>query len=251
VDECAGNSSLLNRGNEGRSIGLGIWHLNVETSVRSFGAVVNAIKEIGHDEAAKAPFVLENFAQEVGIFAGIVAADTVVSGHHGGNAGIDDALEVRKVDFAESTLVDVDVKLGAVHFDGVQGKVFGAGHDVVALYTFERGDGHLAKKVRILTESFLSAAPARVAQKIQAQAAVEVAVPRANLLAHGITDAAFQVEVPRSAARHGHGKASGVMQDDATRAIGESHGRDLQPRITAGKNRGIVVFQPVQDYEFR
>ena len=119
------------------------------------------------------------------------------------------------------------------------------------MYTFECGDSHLAKKVRILTESFLSATPARMAQKIQAQATVEVAVLRANFLAHGVADAAFQVEVPGSAARHGHRKASGVMQDDATRAIGESHRRDLQPRITAGKNRGIVVFQPVQDYEFR
>jgi hypothetical protein len=148
-----------------------------------------------------------------------------------------------KVDFAESALVDVDVELGAIHFDGVHGKVFGAGHDIVALHTFERGDGHLAKKVRILAESFLSAAPARVAEEIEAEATVEIGLLGANFLAHGVADAAFEVEVPGGAARHGHGEASGVMQDDAASAIREGHGRDLQARITAGKNRAVVVFQ--------
>ena len=97
------------------------------------------------------------------VFARVVSANAVVGGHDRSNARIDGALEVRKVDFAESTLVHVDVELGTVHFDRVQGKVLGAGHDVVALHTFECGDSHLAKKVWILAERFLSSAPARVA----------------------------------------------------------------------------------------
>jgi hypothetical protein len=59
-------------------------------------------------------------------------------------------------------------KIGGKHHRGrrcqkVQGNVLGAGHNIVALHTFECRHSHLAKKIWILAESFLSAAPAWVA----------------------------------------------------------------------------------------
>ena len=41
------------------------------------------------------------------------------------------------------------------------------------------------------------------------------------------------------------------MQDDTACAIGKSYGRDLQARIAAAKDGAIVVFQAIQDDEFR
>ncbi len=66
---------------------------------------------------------------------------------------------------------------------------------------------------------------------------------RADFLANGVAHATLEIEVPTCAARHGHGKASGVMHDDAASAIGKSQGRNLQAGVTAGQNWRIIVFQ--------
>ncbi len=145
VDKFAGTVHLLDSGDKGVTVGTGIRHFHVETGIGGFGTIIDTVKEIGDDEAAKAPFVLEDFAKQVGVFSRVVAANAIVGGHHRGYAGIDDALEVGEIDLAECTLVQIDIELGAVHFDGVQGKVLGARHDIVTLHTFEGGHGHLAE----------------------------------------------------------------------------------------------------------
>jgi hypothetical protein len=75
-------------------------------------------------------------------------------------------------------------------------------------------------------------------------------VLRANLLAHGVADAAFEIEVPTCSAGHRNGKARRVMQDDTACAIGKSYGRDLQARIAAGKDGLSLYFRRSRTVSF-
>ena len=148
---------------------------------------------------------------------------------------------MRQVDLAQRALVHAHVHEVARLLDAVQGEMFDAGHDIVALNPRHQGAAHLAQQVRVFAVGLLRPAPARVAEQVDADAAEQVGALGAELLADGVSDAQLERAVEAGAPRHRHRERRGVVHHHAPRSVGEGERRHQQPPIPPGEDRAVVV----------
>src|ERR1700722_6942888 len=81
----------------------------IETGGRSFGGAVGPAP-IGEYESFEVPVFLQEIVEEVFVLAGIVAVETIVGAHDGGDVGLlDPDLEGEKIALSGRALVDIDV----------------------------------------------------------------------------------------------------------------------------------------------
>ncbi len=118
--------------------------------------------------------------------------------------------------------------------------MLGAGHHV-ALHAAHQRRAHLAQQVRVLAVGLLRAAPGRVAQQVDADAAEEVAAQRPQFAADHVADALLQLEVPRRPACHRHGKCRRPLHHDPARPVAKADAGDPQPWGGAGRPDVRVV----------
>ena len=111
----------------------------------------------------------------------------------------------------------------------------------VALHAPGEGGAHLAEVVRILAVGLLGPAPGRVAEDVDAHAAVEVGADGAELAADRLADALLEIDVPGGAPGHRDREGSGVADDDAAGTVAEREARDAEPLDPGGQERPPVV----------
>ena len=250
VDDAYGHLPAFDQALEPFAIVPGEGHLDIQPAQRGRPAVMDGEHKIGQHKAVKAPFALEDIAQQIGMVGAPLTVDTVVGAHDRGHPFVDAAPKVGQIDLAQRALVDAHVDLEPRVFDAVEGIVFGAGHDV-ALHAAHQGGPHLAQVVGILAKGLLGAAPGGMPQQVDAHPAKVVGAQGARFNADGVADALLQVDVPRRAAGHGHRKAGGMVHDHAAGPIAEADAGDAQPGVLAGVDGTKVVgahhFEPVAE----
>ena len=132
---------------------------------------------------------------------------------------------------------DVDREPRVLH--RVAREVLHAREHVLLHAAGERG-AHLAEQVRVLAVGLLRATPRRVAQQVHADAAEVGGADGPRLEPDDAPDLLLERDVERRGARHRHGEARGVADDDAARPVGEREAGDAEPRV-AGRGPGVAV----------
>ena len=163
------------------------------------------------------------------MLAAIFAIQFIVGTHHRRDAGVERGLEMRQVDLVQRAFVDphIDPEAGILH--RIEREMLHRCHHILGLDAEPERSAHRAQMMRILAIGFLCTAPRRVAEKVDADGARQVAILRAHLLAHRLADPHFEVGVEGRAARHGAWKAGALPARDPARSVGEPQRGDTQP----------------------
>ncbi len=162
----------------------------------------------------------------------VLAVDSIVGAHNGGDTSINALLEVGEIDLPQGTLVDTHVHVKAGLLDGVAGIVFGAGHDVI-LQAAYHGRPHGSKNMGILAEGFLGTPPAWMAEEVYTHTCEEIRSVGTCLNPHRRADAFLQPYVPGGRSSHGNREACAVSEGYAAWPVREPYGRDSQMSIAA------------------
>ena len=162
------------------------------------------------------------------------SVERVVGRHDARHALLDHSLEVGQVDAIEHVGPHPHVDLEPGVLDAVAGEVLGAAHDV-PLQTTDEGRAHLADVVGVLAVGLLRAAPARVAEQVEARGQADVGALGARLPSDRFAYALFQRVVEAGGSCHGDGEAGGYAAGDAAGTIDEVEPAETQPGNGGGR----------------
>ncbi len=124
-------------------------HFKRQSGLYARHAVVARVP-IAHNKAVIAPFVIENIAQKMLVFARIYAVYAVIRGHKSLCATLFHRDFKRgQVDFAQRALIDNGIHRHAVKLLRVDGKVLYAGVNALGLYPAYHRRRHLARQQRV------------------------------------------------------------------------------------------------------
>ena len=90
--------------------------------------------------------------------------------------------------------------------------MLGAGHHVALHPACQRG-AQGAQMVRIFAIGFLGAAPCRMAQQVDADAAEVIAAQGAHFAPDDVADSLFELRIEGGAPRHGDWKGGSALQE--------------------------------------
>ena len=181
------------------------------------------------DEPGKAPFAAQNVGQQHFVLPAIFAVDLIVRAHHAAHAAIDQGFEVRQINFVQGPLINLYINREAAVFERIERKMLGRGANIVRLDALRQRRPHRAQVMLVLAIGFLRAAPAGVAQQIDAHRARQVAALRPRLDPHRRADPRFKVNIEAGSTRHCARKTGGIAACDPARAIGKPESGDVQP----------------------
>ena len=178
---------------------------------------------IGHDGAVEAPFAAQDVVQQAFVLPAMAILIEVVAAHDGPRlALLHGGLEGGQVDFIQGTVVHDDIRVVAVHFVVVQGKVLHADSHAVLLHALDIGHDHAARQIGVFAHILEIAAVQRSAVDVDTGTQQHVLLAIAGLLAHALTVEQGHLGIPRGG-QTGQGR--------------ESHARVIGPA-------GLIPFVP-------
>ena len=215
---------------------------------KSCDAVV-AAAPVRHDEAVKAPFVHQNFPEQMPVFVGIYAVDPVVGRHDAvGLSLLHGDLKAGEVDFLQRPFVKHTVGVHPQRLLTVHGKVLRTRRNALGLNAADAGGGHFPGKVGIFREVFKVPSTKRTALDIQPRPQQNVNLLRCRLLAQSRADFFGQRGIPgicRCCRRRPAGRGNAGMQpqmigcplllSQAAGTVGEPDGGNPQPVNRLGR----------------
>ena len=213
VDQRLGNLARSDRVGERYAVGVRHEHLDVEAGRGRRDRVIVCARRVrlrpapvGDDEAGKAPFILEDVAEQVGVLRTVEAVDAVVCAHHACHVSVsDDAREVRQVDLAERPRIDGDVQREPRRVDVVDREVLRRdGH--LGLRTEHETDRHRAHVHRVLAVGLLRTSPARMREDVHRRPEQDVATGCTDLSTDRGAEPGLELGVERRTARHPDGE---------------------------------------------
>ncbi len=233
-------------------------HFEIEAAFQSRDTIVHRAP-IGDDEAFQAPFLLEDFGEQMRLFRAIDAIDAVVGAHHRpGLRFLDRDLERGKVDLAEGALIHLSVDGHALIFLIVGRVVLERRPHSPALDAVDEAGRHFARQVGILRE-ILEVAPAqRRALHVHAGAENDVHMQGDALLGQRLAHFLNQGGIPGCRQAGGSGETGrrqafldqgGLIghPTHAVRPIGDGHARHAEafdgssaPGSSAGAQRRFL-----------
>ncbi len=217
-----------------------VGHLQVQPGMERPRRVSQSQDPVADDEPLESPLVPQDVGQQHPVLTAPLAVDAVVGTHDHGHALVDDPLEVGQVDVVQGGLVHRNVHGEAGVLHRVAGEMLDAGHGV-ALYAAGQCGTHLPYVVGVLAVGLLSPAPGRMAQDVDAHAAVQVGPDGPELGADGLADPLLELHVPGGAPGHAHREAGGPVHHHAPRSVGEGHSGQAQPLHPRGPEGALVV----------
>ncbi len=140
----------------------------------------------------------------------------------------------------EGGLVDRDVHVEPGVLHRIAGEMLHAGHSVALHAPGQRG-AHLSDVEWVLAVGLLGASPCRMAQDVDADAAVEIGADGPELAADDVTDPLLEFGVPGRSPGHAHREAGGPVDDHAPRPVGERESVQPDPLDPGRPERALVV----------
>ena len=200
-------------------------HLQIEPRQHGRHAVTHAEDEIAHHKAFEPPALPECRREQAGVLGAPAAVHLVVGAHHGTGAGLDAVAEVGQVELLQHPLTHLDIHQEAAAVDRVESEVLDAG-DGVTLQPAGHRCPESAHMDGVFAVGLLGAAPARMAQQIDADRRHPVGTEGAGLQGDRLADALLQLRIPAGAAGDRHREGGGATHQSHTAGTID----ELQPR---------------------
>ena len=219
-------------------------HLDVAAGSHRGDRVAQPQHEVGDDEAVPSPLLAQHPGEQRAVVTAPLAVERVVGAHHRGHTLVRHPLEMGQVHLVQRPLASRDVhpEPGVLH--RVAGEVLHAGHHVLLQASGERGR-HLPHVARVLAIGFLSPAPRRMAQQVQADRTGEGGAGRPQLGAHDPPHPLLEFRVEGGPAGHRHRERGGRSDHATPWTVGEVEARDAQP-FDVDRRPGMGVVAPAQ-----
>ena len=172
-------------------------HLQVQAGRDRCDAVVDR-QPVRHHDAAEAPLLHEDLAQQAPALDAVLAVEAVVGGHHAPRVGLlHRDLERAQVDLAQRALVDDRVGVHAAGLVLVGDEVLEAGADAASLRAAHEGGRHPPAQHRVLGEVLEVAPGERRALEVDPRAEQHADALGAALRRDRPGDLLDEREVPR------------------------------------------------------
>ena len=222
-------------------------HLQMQAGGDRRDAVVDR-QPVRHDDAAEAPLLDEDLAQQPPALHAVLAVQAVVGRHDRPRVGlVDGDLERAQVDLAQRALVHDRVGVHAPRLVLVGDQMLQAGTDAASLHAANERGRHPAAEHRVLGE-VLEVAPAeRRALEVDPRSQQHADALGAALRRDRTRNLLDELQIPRGRerglrreARRGQGVREAEVLGGAELAqargpVGEPHGRDAEPLDRHGR----------------
>ena len=231
-------------------------HFEIEAVIDRGNSVVGCVP-VGHENALKTPFTLEQFDVEKVILRGVNPVHLVVGIHHRVHVSLGDGgLKGRQIDLAHGALVDVDARVVAIELLIVEGEVLHCSGNALRLHAFNKWDHEGSVQKRIFGKVFKIAPAKRRARDVYAGTEKEVDAAGAGVASQAFADLPGELGIPaggkRNAACIGRRRSPGAH---AKRSIGhfeawqadDGHGAS-EHAVDAAEELDLLVERELGDH---